>query len=78
MNIAQYRADTPDHGGNDATYLLAIVVVTSVEIQRYLLSILVLLVEQMDTYLGSVHKCSHYQITVPITIYYIHMVHNSW
>ena len=41
------------------THLLAIMVVASVEIERYLVYILVLLVEQMDTYLGSVHKCSH-------------------
>ena len=41
-----------------ATCLLAITIVASVEIQRYLLFILVLSVEQMDTYLGSVHKCS--------------------
>ena len=41
------------------TYLLAIMVVASVEIQRYLMYILVLHLEQMDTYLDSVHKCSH-------------------
>ena len=42
-----------------ATHLLAIMVVAPVEIQKYLVFILVLLAEQMDTYLGSVHKCSH-------------------
>ena len=42
-----------------ATPLLAIMVVASVGIQRYLVFILVLLVEQMDIYLGSVHKCNH-------------------
>ena len=41
------------------THLLAIMVVASVESQRYLVFIVVLLVEQMDTYLGSVHKCNH-------------------
>ena len=61
-----------------ATHFLAIMVVASVETQMYLVYILVLLVEKIDTYLGSVHKCSHEQITAPITIYYIHMVHNPW
>ena len=42
-----------------ATHLLAIMVVASVEIQRYLVFILVLFVKQMETNLGSVHKCSH-------------------
>ena len=42
-----------------ATHLLVIMVVAPVEIQRYLVYITVLLVEQMDKYLGSVHKCSH-------------------
>ena len=42
-----------------ATHLLAIMEVASVEIQWYLVYIFVLLVQQMDTYLGSVHKCSH-------------------
>ena len=42
-----------------ATHLLAIFVVVSVEFQRYLMFILVLLLEQIDTYLGSVHKCNH-------------------
>ena len=41
------------------THILAIMVVASVEIQRYLVFILVLLVEQTDTHLGSVHKCNH-------------------
>ena len=42
-----------------ATHLLSIMVVASVEIERYLVFIFILLVEQMDIYLGSVHKCSH-------------------
>ena len=41
-----------------ATNLLAIMIVASLEIQRYLVLICVLSVEWMDTYLGSVHKCN--------------------
>ena len=39
-----------------ANHLLAMPTVTSVETQRYLAFILVLSVEQMDNYPGSVHK----------------------
>ena len=41
------------------THLRIIMIVASVEIQNYLVFILALLVEQMDTYLDSVHKCNH-------------------
>ena len=40
-----------------ATHLLAMPIVASVVTQQYLAFILVLSVEQMDIYPGSVHRC---------------------
>ena len=41
-----------------ATHFQAITIAASVETQGYLVSVLVLSVEQMDAYLGSVQKCN--------------------
>ena len=57
--MLQCRADTPDHGGNGNPPFCHNGSSISGDPVEYLVYLLVLLVEQMDTYLGSVYKCSH-------------------